>query len=1065
MRSKVGVILLLVAGMVKTVCAVDLTLDDNAVWASSNGDTVIVMRDGFPTVSSFAKVFEPEIQAWKDAVAAASGLDSSTTVTESHYITEDASQSSLHTTVTASNSAITISARIENIRWKQRVWREQWEHGRGGSASYRIDIPVIGYYDEVDLGDWEQVIHLNPNGTATYTWTDSGAVIESATLNLVGLGSGFSPEDAIDPVNGYSMSDVRFLLNLHYPDQEFVDKYTYIDPPYAYGFNYRLDAGRPERIVKIDLPSGFGSQMEILTPSTDGGALVSRGFFGPGKYDLKQLSGRSEGVKQFTVQSLSSPADLGQPRPFVIGMIFEDAVNATVQVTMRPLAGDATESIGASGRRTIRLTNNTIQDVDPQISGSNVIWAGYYDDGRGDIFLWDGVASTLVANISDMVDEPPQLSGSNAVWQNVDDHYQMQLFFWNGDTVTQITNADNEQYFYEPRISGGNVVWCTWDGNDDEIFFWNGTTITQVTNNNYDDFRPRISGNNVAWSTWDGNDQEIFFWDGDTITRVTDNDYSCFEIQISGNNIVWVGSPRDDIAYPDGEEIFFWDGATVKQVTNNNYGDTRPQISGNNVVWIGWDGNDEEVFFWDGVTTTQLTNNNYNDSWSQISGNNVVWAGYDGNDDEIFFWDGVTTTQLTNNDYGDNNPRISGSRVVWEGHNWVWDWPEIFVSVPFSEISISKCTAKAGRSDGKDRIKISGSADIAEDVLYNADKIHISITSDADGYLVYDEYLNIDHSKVKRGKYSHKDKQKGIAFKLDTMKDKFTLKCKNVDLTGLGCPLSLAIQAGSYLGEGLADESVVNGKKPIPLALMMGHKDTLQISKPKIKVGKKASTDSISFKGTFTVRNDLSDIVVTLGDQSFTIPIGSFYPKKNTLVAKNVPLPGGGFATAKFYFSKATFRMKLKKLAIEPKGRNDLSMSSGNNTSNSLSVDVPERKGQKGGAGSGGWYVELRAVMSRFGSGPECRINGNIVETASYFGTQTTYNSWNDGRKKYPSGTRLEISVDSGFLGLNSVVTIWRSQTESTTFFLSDVSMIYDLNQEKWVPTGPTTNYFEVLIP
>ena len=59
--------------------------------------------------------------------------------------------------------------------------------------------------------------------------------------------------------------------------------------------------------------------------------------------------------------------------------------------------------------------------------------------------------------------------------------------------------TDNNTQDYWPHISGGNVAWQGYDGNDEEIFFWDGTTITQITNNDYDDTKPQISGTNVVW--------------------------------------------------------------------------------------------------------------------------------------------------------------------------------------------------------------------------------------------------------------------------------------------------------------------------------------------------------------------------------------------------------------------------------------------------------------------------------------------------------------------------------------------------------------------------------------
>ena len=77
-----------------------------------------------------------------------------------------------------------------------------------------------------------------------------------------------------------------------------------------------------------------------------------------------------------------------------------------------------------------------------------------------------------------------------------------------GWRITQLTN--NILYDGSPQISGTNVVWEVYDGNDGEIFFYNGTTTTQLTNYSFYDYDPQISGANVVWWGEDGSDWEIF---------------------------------------------------------------------------------------------------------------------------------------------------------------------------------------------------------------------------------------------------------------------------------------------------------------------------------------------------------------------------------------------------------------------------------------------------------------------------------------------------------------------------------------------------------------------------
>ena len=122
-------------------------------------------------------------------------------------------------------------------------------------------------------------------------------------------------------------------------------------------------------------------------------------------------------------------------------------------------------------------------------------------------------------------------------------------------------------------------------------------TTTQLTSNSFNDYNVQVSGDNVVWRGWDGNDDEIFLYDGVTTTQLTNNGVEDWGLQISGNNIVWNGgSGFLDL------EIFLYDGTSTTQLTNNSSIDISPQISGDNIVWQGWGGGGSEIFLATPVT-------------------------------------------------------------------------------------------------------------------------------------------------------------------------------------------------------------------------------------------------------------------------------------------------------------------------------------------------------------------------------------------------------------------------------------------------------------------------------
>lgn len=111
-----------------------------------------------------------------------------------------------------------------------------------------------------------------------------------------------------------------------------------------------------------------------------------------------------------------------------------------------------------SSRKTTQITDDTLADSDPRISGDNIVWIG--DDGNdSEIFLHN--------------------------------------------TTTRITTqiTDNKYPDNAPRIKGQVIVWVATKG-DSEIFLydlWRRQTF-QVTNNSVHDLYPDTNGEFVVWA-------------------------------------------------------------------------------------------------------------------------------------------------------------------------------------------------------------------------------------------------------------------------------------------------------------------------------------------------------------------------------------------------------------------------------------------------------------------------------------------------------------------------------------------------------------------------------------
>jgi hypothetical protein len=144
--------------------------------------------------------------------------------------------------------------------------------------------------------------------------------------------------------------------------------------------------------------------------------------------------------------------------------------------------------------------------------------------------------------------------------------------------------------------------------------------------------------------------------------------------------------------------------------------------------------------------------------------------------------------------------------------------------------AIDKCTVKAGKNGKGDKLQFSGVLDVAEADFMAAMDGNVTVAIASENIPDQDVStftFRIDEDSFKKGKYKSpkvkpEDKSDPVAkLSIDTLKGKIRFSGKNLDLTGLSCPITIKVQVGSYFAMILVDESIVNGtKKPCPSELM-----------------------------------------------------------------------------------------------------------------------------------------------------------------------------------------------------------------------------------------------------
>jgi hypothetical protein len=152
---------------------------------------------------------------------------------------------------------------------------------------------------------------------------------------------------------------------------------------------------------------------------------------------------------------------------------------------------------------------------------------------------------------------------------------------------------------------------------------------------------------------------------------------------------------------------------------------------------------------------------------------------------------------------------------------------------------------------------------------------------------------------------------------------KFAFSASNVNLTGLGCPVTVTIDINDFSAAAELYEPIVNGPKmPIPIKLMKGVKNVLRVDKCTVKQnGKKVNTDQLTASGAFAVRytdvnmpTRISDgLTITLYTKKFVIPYASLKSKKDYFTCSNAKITDpNATAAATFNFNLCSFTLTIK---------------------------------------------------------------------------------------------------------------------------------------------------------
>jgi hypothetical protein len=262
---------------------------------------------------------------------------------------------------------------------------------------------------------------------------------------------------------------------------------------------------------------------------------------------------------------------------------------------------------------------------------------------------------------------------------------------------------------------------------------------------------------------------------------------------------------------------------------------------------------------------------------------------------------------------------------------------------------ITQCAVKAGKSSTlpDDSILVAGQLTASDTELSAASEIKVTISS-ADVPSLYVHSFPVTNGvTLKNGKYTGSVGTSKFTF--DSKTHKFSIVANNINLTGLWCPFTVKFEIGTFNTEVTVDEYVANGPtKSLPIQLMVGVRNVMNVDSFKVKYGKTDGSDSFTIKGVFAVKDTINKsqpFSVHLGTEQFTVAGSTFHTTKGNIESSRANSAEGPTVVASFDFAKCTFTIIVTNANIRDHGLVNLDMGVlGINLSNPTQLDLGARR-------------------------------------------------------------------------------------------------------------------------
>lgn len=294
-----------------------------------------------------------------------------------------------------------------------------------------------------------------------------------------------------------------------------------------------------------------------------------------------------------------------------------------------------------------QITDNSVDDIEPDIDGQNIVWATsidsyhYHEDYA--IAMFDGDRIRFISDPGGFNQRGPRIDGDIVAWSNYVEGWTVTIY--DGTRAFNLPKTEYGAHNHLPVVDDGRVIFIGGGAQDYDIFLYENGSTRAVTSDHLRNVSPVISGDRIVWNRGVGYTMTEIVMLSEGEIRILASVGLPFGVtpDFDGESVVWYGPPKslnpfDWYLDTDAWEIFVFDGSTTNQITSNDWSDFSAVVAGRNVAWFQATGvpGELDLMVFDGYQTTKVASSVSRQLGIAIDGSSIVWSAFDGNDNEIY---------------------------------------------------------------------------------------------------------------------------------------------------------------------------------------------------------------------------------------------------------------------------------------------------------------------------------------------------------------------------------------------------------------------------------------------